>query len=33
MACAIIGGLFIATLFTPLWLPALHVAWRDRRTS
>jgi hypothetical protein len=27
MAYAIIGGLFVATLLTPLLLPALYVAW------
>jgi len=27
MAYAIIGGLFVATLLTLLFLPALHVAW------
>jgi Cu/Ag efflux pump CusA len=27
MAYAIIGGLFVATLLTLLFLPALYVAW------
>jgi multidrug efflux pump subunit AcrB len=31
MACAIIGGLLVATLLTLLLLPALYVAWFDSR--
>ena len=27
MAYAVIGGLFVATMLTLLFLPALHVAW------
>jgi len=31
MAYAVIGGLFVATLLTLLFLPALYVAWFGSR--
>jgi multidrug efflux pump subunit AcrB len=36
MAFAIMGGLFIGTLLTLVFLPAVYVAWlghRDRRSA